>query len=1157
MNIEAYRQKLQNSLQAITTSETLTYYLAQINAKRLGARIAVQLNEHEIWSNLTALINHSTLLSRIDNPEDQTSINSAFKYAAQYFEYLSTTSDSYDRDFLKLLSALCFDISGYQANAQCIVRQLPPYEVGMEPLAEDVGAFSSKRSLTVTNQLLNISRLFLEKKIGAIPDIRIDRKSKWHCELSDSISAITDNILRGNRNDFLMKIEKAYVGSFDVGSYLDNLLLSLFLIRIQRYSNRSIWQNILTDARATEPSWNRYVRLKTNNTYENGRLVQPQNRQSRFELWESQLAAIKAGILNQEHGYVVQMPTSAGKTFICELVILDSLIKFPGTKCLYISPFKALSNQVEVELRKNFFGVGVRASTLSGGFDLDPFDEIIMSETDVLIATPEKVDLLLRTNLDIFNNLSSVIIDEGHLVGDATRGPLIELLLSKLKSKLPNVRIIFVSAVLPESNGAEFARWLCAGGENLIKAPIVDGKPWRPTSKLFSIFYWDNETGVLLFPEIEVAKDARGKPEFAFARGLVTKKQTKTFTPTGKERIKMFPYNPNDKGESTTAVGYDLASKGPTLIFTTRPDWVRSTGKRLVELINGIEANGGVVSPPFTRNENLLSAKATKEWFGADSIEYKMTVRGIGLHHGKLPDAVRRAVEEDFSSGNIKLLVANSSVSQGVNFPIKYLVVHSLVLGSDDDPTETISTRDFQNLIGRAGRAGKETEGNIVFIATGKHDLTAYNDFVEASKSDDVKSVYFHALKELVDERITEETFQEKVQTLSEPAILSMLVEESFGTTSEERISKLIDNSLFKIQILGDTAIQGSFEKLQNSFSGISTKFSELQLTEPVKISFAKTGLSIKSNTQLLAWIENNKDDIARDVAAVDHTALLTFILVQALSDELSEIKYKKFEHVTILTSQNVRDLLSLWLIGESVESIITLFRSFDENISTEDFHLFLNEGISFRFPWLVNSFFGIYRATVEDSDTISDEVNFTSTFLKFGVNSKTAALLMAMGLSNRKLAIAIGRLTGEIEPTALVKWLTEVSEEDLKRDGISSDEIREVMVIATKVSSTMGTLDLVSFPIKGIPYLDSRKEGSRTVNVGDVLRLTRDYANEFDPYAIKIFGENTELGFVPKELARKVSPEIDVFDHTFMARVIEKVPFNDWFKITVQLEKA
>ncbi|TGL26397.1 DEAD/DEAH box helicase, partial [Leptospira bourretii] len=86
-------------------------------------------------------------------------------------------------------------------------------------------------------------------------------------------------------------------------------------------------------------------------------------RKSIFEFWTSQIRALENGILDRDENFVVQMPTSAGKTFIAELLILKNLIENPNKKCIYIAPFRALTHEKEIELSKNLSKLGYSVSS--------------------------------------------------------------------------------------------------------------------------------------------------------------------------------------------------------------------------------------------------------------------------------------------------------------------------------------------------------------------------------------------------------------------------------------------------------------------------------------------------------------------------------------------------------------------------------------------------------------------------------------------------------------------------------------------------------------------------------------------------------------------------------------------------------------------------
>ena len=115
------------------------------------------------------------------------------------------------------------------------------------------------------------------------------------------------------------------------------------------------------------------------------------------------------------------MPTGAGKTFIAELAILKALTEFPDKKCIYITPFRTLTNEVKDTLSKNLNKLNFVVSNVIGSYEIDESQTILIEKSDVIIATPEKIDLLFRTDPEFFENISIVIIDEGHITTIAVK----------------------------------------------------------------------------------------------------------------------------------------------------------------------------------------------------------------------------------------------------------------------------------------------------------------------------------------------------------------------------------------------------------------------------------------------------------------------------------------------------------------------------------------------------------------------------------------------------------------------------------------------------------------------------------------------------------------------------------------------------------------
>lgn len=87
---------------------------------------------------------------------------------------------------------------------------------------------------------------------------------------------------------------------------------------------------------------------------------------------------------------VLSLPTSAGKTRIAELCTLASLAR--GKRIVFVTPLRALSAQTEAGLRRTFAPLGKTVSSLYGSIGVSGADVDALRSTDIVVATPEKLD---------------------------------------------------------------------------------------------------------------------------------------------------------------------------------------------------------------------------------------------------------------------------------------------------------------------------------------------------------------------------------------------------------------------------------------------------------------------------------------------------------------------------------------------------------------------------------------------------------------------------------------------------------------------------------------------------------------------------------------------------------------------------------------------
>lgn len=173
----------------------------------------------------------------------------------------------------------------------------------------------------------------------------------------------------------------------------------------------------------------------------------------------AQAKAVEAGVLDGKN-ILVCTPTASGKTLVAALASIRA--KLAGTMGIYVAPLKALAGEKQRELQQ------YQLTTVLSVGDYDEAPEELAA-ADVVVTTPEKLDSLLRHSVPWLQRCGVLIVDEVHLLGDTSRGPTLEVLLTVLRSLLPTVQIVALSATV--QNAQEIANWLDA-------TLVADN--WRP-----------------------------------------------------------------------------------------------------------------------------------------------------------------------------------------------------------------------------------------------------------------------------------------------------------------------------------------------------------------------------------------------------------------------------------------------------------------------------------------------------------------------------------------------------------------------------------------------------------------------------------------------------------------------------------------------------
>lgn len=1085
-------------------------YKNQIFVKKLGVEFNNTYNEDYLWRRALSLSTHACFL--LLNSKESDLGKSALKESAEIYEYLHSISTKYDREYLIILSSLCYDISGYQANALCLVRDLIKrneiYTLSKSPKDRE-------NEIENENYILHHIQQILQKKIYLARSAVKNSDNLGVNLFNDSINSFYDHILYGKPENYLEKFKYSYQFYLNQSNVYVSHLLYLLYVRIKAYQDRSIWENLLRIKGIGESKiWEKYIKLLTHDFYEENKIKNFDLRISRFEFWISQLRAIEKGIVGSNENFVVQMPTSAGKTFVAELAIVDSLINNPGKKCIYVAPFRALTSEKEIELSANLSKLGYTVSAISGDYEMDDGQSHLLNNSDVLIATPEKVDLLLRMYPEIYPSISILIVDEGHIIGnDDDRSSLIEFLVIRLRIKVPKLRIIFISAVMPEQNAVQFSVWLNQTKNNVIKSQLnsTGKEQWEPTRKLLASFRWSGTNGIIDYLNVNSEEEKSKRKTGAFISGYVRSEKIngKTFPKVDK------------KNEAAVSIAYKLSKEGNCLIFCSRPDYAKSVGSSFLDFIALIERKD-TVHNWFRINKSTESYLASLDWFGEDSYITKCISRGAGVHFGDLPEQIRRAVERDYQSGKLRLLICTNTIGQGLNFPIKNLIIHSLVIHQQEKIF--ISVRDFWNIVGRAGRAGKETEGQIIFLTLTDNDILLFKKYTDKNNIEEANSPFLKLLIELLKRRLP--SIEQNIQQFSESYLMDML-EETLEGSDKQLVENIINNSLVKVQALEQKM---SLKPLESGITKVIGNIRESIVDKEMLEVFGKTGFSLKSSLHIDSDIKENLDTLQDWITNDDYKALLKHILV-LFDAGLKETHLKKFAEYDNIYSNNA-SLIIKWISGEDIKS---LRAEWEKEFESDSFLNFFSDGLSYRLPWGITTFVTILSHRLNLSmDALPVNIRNLAGYVKYGVRLPSASMARRLGIKGRNISLLIGTYAQKRTGEEFLKWFSNLQIEEIRTWSKKLTEYDLDNIIATAIkTNTLRTSPIVPakfrFFIKGLYYYRDNAKIIGKLKIKDTLGYERDYTNVYDPFAIKILYGKTQIGHVPREFAKIISTEIDL----------------------------
>jgi len=411
------------------------------------------------------------------------------------------------------------------------------------------------------------------------------------------------------------------------------------------------------------------------------------------ELWPAQHLLGQADVLKGESA-IVQMPTSAGKTKATELILRSAFLAERVSLAIIIAPFRALCHEIKNSLVEAFHNEPTKVDELSDALQTDFEIAELLGHQQILVVTPEKLLYVLRHAPELAAHVGLLVFDEGHQFDSGTRGITYELLLTSLRSMIPEgTQKVLISAVI--SNAEAVGEWL--NGE----PNVVEGTTLIPTFRSVGFASWLDQLGKIEYVDSRDAEQGEFFVPRVIERFNLGRKK--------RERTDRFFPEKTDGQAIALYLGLKLVPNGSIAVFCGRKSTAASVCEKAVDIIE----RGAPLALPSDFSDAQEVARLTHlhiENLGADAPASQSAAHGIFSHHGNTPHGIRLAVEHAMRDDLVRFVVCTSTLAQGVNLPIRYLIVTSVYQGM-----ERIKVRDFHNLIGRAGRAGMHTEGSILF----------------------------------------------------------------------------------------------------------------------------------------------------------------------------------------------------------------------------------------------------------------------------------------------------------------------------------------------------------------------------------------------------------------------------------------------------------
>lgn len=754
----------------------------------------------------------------------------------------------------------------------------------------------------------------------------------------------------------LERCEKMEFGSLD--EFFD---CYMFKHVLRKFETDNLWY----DLEKAEPNvdWSDYVEYS--------------RKQGILQFLPSQRDAIQKGLLTYEHSFSLKMPTSAGKSYITELLIYSELQKNQDAKVLYLAPLRSLSHELSERYEmvgqelgfESFAAYGGNSSTLDGNK---------LEEAGLFITTPEFFASMEGGDEELLDKFTLVICDEGQLLDSLTRGTNYELLLSRIKSR-GVARFLFISAIIP--NIEDVNTWL--GGN---EQQVGDSR-YRPC-------------------EIKLAmaeKVQRNVCLHVYAPDLEHIDYSVESFLNQRENVRIGIQN---KITCSVALGLKSVSAGSTLIFTYSKGGKYGCERVCDELLHviGTYDYSSRLIDDGNRNQIEMLHEYVSYQYGAEYPLSRYLYHGFAYHNGGLPQDVREYIEDYYRKKWLKILVSNSTLAEGVNLPIRTLVVYHLRrFNNRAKSLELIPSTEIRNIVGRVGRAGREKYGLVILPDNNKE---VFETVVEAMRGDGIHAIrgIFYEVIQLLSRNWnepTDEQVNEILVDLGASSAIDQMIYRHYGGAQVDVVEESISDSL-AFHLSDDN----SKEYIRQAFRVRKDRI-DANITSDEQLALLKqSGIELEDFMQMENNFREEDLDGLRSEEMTDDSWLKKILtLIYSFPTISPEYEYLDQEIKDIIEDKDdFVDFVKFWLTGSQywqiaeamaikVDSVMGLLNHFQYH-----FHMRLQ---------------GLIRYLGAKYEFTDDSLSLLPECVKYGIFNETHTALIKSGLRDR---IALHKVAQYVE---------------------------------------------------------------------------------------------------------------------------------------------